>query len=158
MRLVVLFALLADLRGIPTAFIVSKSENKNQVHYSVRVDAKCMPVGPAPVQPYWRMLERSPVATEPIKTHEERAYGIASQEINGARVTIRLRALPKRSIGITTWRDASGACRSVSITPINGKPARLFDIHIALGPVGVRYLLITGWADDGAVVREKIAP
>jgi hypothetical protein len=149
---------IADLRAMPTAFIVSKSENKNQVHYAVQVSAQCLPVGPAPVQPYWRMFERSPVAIEPIKADEERAYGVASQAVDGVRVTVRLRALPARPITITTWRDARGACASSSTTAINGKPARLFNIHIALGPLGVKYILVTGWADDGSVVREKISP
>jgi hypothetical protein len=43
----------------PTSvFIVAKNQNKNQVHYGVRLDPACSVVGAQPVYSYWRMLER----------------------------------------------------------------------------------------------------
>ena len=145
-------------RDIPSAFMISKTENKNQVHFAVHVDGACKPVAPAPVEAYWRMLERGPNATEPLLQNEERVYGIASQTIEGSRVTIRLRALASRPVAISTWRDDGGACRSSAIVMINGRNARLYDVHVVLGPIGVRHLVVVGWADDGSVVREQLSP
>ncbi len=140
------------------AFLISKSENKNQVHYAVHVDRECNPVGAAPVEPYWRMLERSSSATEPLLSREQRVYGIARQQVLGSSVRITLKALPTRPITITTARDASGVCTTSTVVTINNRPARLFNIHVALSAFGVSYLLVTGWADDGSIVRERVSP
>ena len=59
-----------DRNVVPSAFFVSKSANANQVHYSVDVDETCAPRGPTPVRPYWRMLEKSPNASEPLLTSQ----------------------------------------------------------------------------------------
>jgi len=150
--------MLAGSYDIASAFSISKSENKNQVHFAVHVDDQCRPAGPTPVEAYWRMLERGANVTEPLLREEERVYGIASQAVEGARVTIRLRALSSRPISIATWKDGSGACRATATTAINGKTARLYDVHVVLGPLGVRHVLVVGWGDDGEVVREQISP
>ena len=146
------------VREVRSAFLISKSENKNQVHYAVRVDDGCMPQGLAPVQPYWRMLERSTSATEPLLAREQRVYGVSRQQVAGSNVTITLQALPERPITITTSRDGSGSCTASAIVAINRRPARLFNIHVALSPFGVSHLLVTGWADDGSIVRERVSP
>jgi hypothetical protein len=145
-------------REVPSAFLISKSENKNQVHYAVHVDRECMPLGSAPVVPYWRMLERSTSATEPLQGREQRIYGIERQEVAGSRVRVTLKALRTRPITITTSRDASGACTASTVATINGRAARLYNIHVALSPFGVSHLLVTGWADDGSIVRERVSP
>jgi hypothetical protein len=148
----------AGARQVRSAFLISKSENKNQVHYAVHVDDGCMPAGAAPVEPYWRMLERSTAATEPLLPREHRVYGVAHQQVAGSHVTITLQALPARPITITTSRDGSGACTASAVVAINQRPARLFNIHVALSPFGVSHLLVTGWADDGSIVRERVSP
>src|ERR1700722_3637008 len=84
-------------------FFVSKSENRNQVAYEVRLDESCRLVGDAPVFAYWRMLELGPTRTEPLLPIEAPAYGIARQEVLergslGGAVRIALRALPDREI------------------------------------------------------------
>src|SRR5579863_5839942 len=60
-------------------FSISKSENRNQVQYAVRVDDRCQPLAQSPVFAYWRMLEKGPTVTEPLLAHEIDAYGIDSQ-------------------------------------------------------------------------------
>jgi hypothetical protein len=145
-------------REIASVFLISKSENKNQVHFALRVDDACNPATSAPVRPYWRMLEQGATETEPLLAKEQRLYGIASQTIEGSNVALRLRALPARPVAIRTWRDANGSCRANAFTDINGKSSRLYDVHVALSLFGVRYVLVTGWDDDGNVVREKLAP
>src|SRR3954471_2332361 len=66
---------------LPSAFFISKSENRNQVHYAVAVDASCAPAGDTPVHPYWRLLEEGPALTSPLLEREQQVYGIASQRV-----------------------------------------------------------------------------
>jgi hypothetical protein len=64
---------------LPSAIVIAKSSNRNEVHYAVRVDDACAPYGPAPVRPYWRMLERGPKATEALRENELRVLGLQYQ-------------------------------------------------------------------------------
>jgi hypothetical protein len=148
----------ATIPEIPSLFFISKTENRNQVHFSARVDAACGPVGPAPVQAYWRMLERGPLVTEPLLPREERAYGIARQTVEGGVIRLTLRAIPTRPIVVRTWRAPDGKCLSASSTVIAGFNARLFNVHVVLKWFGVEHLVLTGWKDDGSVVREIVVP
>ncbi len=158
---------LADAPGPNAAvlplFTIAKSENKNQVQYTVHVDAHCAPVGPAPVAAYWRMLEHGPNATEPILPIEVPAYGLADQTVvtsdaQGGEVRATLRALPSRVVRVTTARARDGTCRATAEVAIGGQPANLFNVYAHLAWLGVDYLLLQGWTLDGArVVREKIA-
>ena len=66
---------------ISSGLVISKSSNKNQVHYAVQVDEACAPAGRSPVRPYWRMLERGGDATEPLVESELRAFGVERQDI-----------------------------------------------------------------------------
>ncbi len=141
---------------IPSAFSIAKSSNKNQVHYAVEIDGACTPTGAAPVRPYWRMLERSPDATEPLLDREQRAYGIARQEVEGTQIRIVLRALPDRPVTIHTARAADGKCTATSTMAIGNSALRLYDIYVKQSLLGVDYVLLTGWNDAGAVVREKL--
>jgi hypothetical protein len=146
----------ASAADVPSAFFISKTENKNQVHFSVHMDDACNPDGVAPVRAYWRMLEKGPQVTESLLPREERAYGIARQTNEGGSIRVVLRAIPARPITIHTWRAADGTCASSSSTMISGFAGRLYNIHVVLSWYGVDYLLLTGWRDDGAVIRERV--
>jgi len=143
-------------------FSIAKSENRNQVQYGIRVDARCAPAGPAPVSAYWRMLEKGPAQTAPLLAREVSAYGLARQEVlasdaNGGRLAAVLRALPHRPLDIVTSRGPDGTCRALATTSIAGAPAHLFNVYVRLKWDGVDYLLLQGWSIDGTrVVREKI--
>jgi len=139
-------------------FIVSKSENKNQVHYAMSVDEACVPLGATPIRAYWRMFEKGPTVQEPLLDREQPAYGIASQSVAAGVVTATLRALPGRPIAVRTWRAEDGSCHAMSRVTIDGSQARLYNVHVALKLFGVEYLLLTGWSDGGRTVREKISP
>jgi hypothetical protein len=145
-------------------FSISKSENRNQVAFEVRLDGECRPRGEAPVFAYWRMLERSPQAVEPILPLEARAYGILRQEIvergeSGGTVRMSLRALPGRAILVHTRRQGS-ACIADASTTISATPARLFNVHARIAwPFGLDSLLLTGWAEtDGRLIHETLRP
>ncbi len=144
-------------------FTISKSENRNQVQYVVRVDEHCVPVNEAPAWAYWRMVELGPTRTEPLLAREQRAYGLAGQWVlergaEGGRVRIVLRAVPSRPIEVETRRSPAGTCVATSTMVIAGAPAHLFGVYARLRwPVGVDYLDIQGWSLDGTrVVTERV--
>jgi hypothetical protein len=150
-------------RDIGSVFFVAKSENRNQVHYGVHLDEACSPAGGAPIFAYWRMLEHGPLATEPLLAHEVRAYGLGDQRVlareqGGGRVAVSLRALPARTIVVTTHTQGDG-CRADATTTIGGAPAALTSVYAKLGwPFGVAYLMISGRGPDGREVRERVVP
>jgi hypothetical protein len=150
-------------RDVASVFLVAKSENKNEVHYGVRLDAACAPVGSAPVFAYWRMLEQGPLATEPLLPPEVDAYGFADQRVvergaEGGRVVLRLHALPGRPIAIQT-RARPGGCEAVATATIGGATASLRRVFAQLRwPFGVDYLVISGSSlADGRPVEERVS-
>ena len=153
-------AVASSQHEIASAFVVSKSQNRNQVHYAVRVDDTCRPVTAAPVHPYWQMLEKGQGVTEPLLDREQRAYGIERQQVQGASIHVVLHALPSRPVEIETRRGPDGSCLSAAFTTIAGVRAHLFNVHLQVNwlNVGVDYILLTGWRDDGSVVRERVQP
>lgn len=144
---------------VQSVFFVSKSENKNQVHYGVRLDAHCAPRGGAPVAAYWRMLERGPSDTDELLGHEAPAYGIAQQRVTargdaGGTVRIALRALPGRAIDVTTLKNADGKCSATATTAIHGAVAQLQHVHAQIKwPFGVDKLVVSGVANGGAITE-----
>jgi hypothetical protein len=145
--------------GPQSVFLIAKSENKNQVHYGVHVDASCNVVGTSPIYGYWRMLEKKG-EIEPILSREVRAYGVDPVqriEKNGDATTIttRMNAVPDRQLRVTVARTA-GRCEAWANMPIAGADAHLGFIYIRLSwPFGVDYILLRG-SRDGRSVEEKI--
>jgi Domain of unknown function (DUF4833) len=142
-------------------FTISKSENKNEVVYAVHLDESCAPVGDAPVFAFWRMLEKGPAVIEPLLDREQRAYGIASEQVlargsDGGSVDIVLRAIPDRHIVVKT-RTRNKICQAWSTLSIGGTDAHLYNVFVKLKLLGVDYILLSGWAVDGThVVHETI--
>jgi hypothetical protein len=149
---------------VPSVFFVAKSENKNQVHYGLHLDSRCVPVGDRPVFAYWRMLEHGPAAIEPLLPLEMRAYGIAGETVlergeTGGRVRVTLAALPDRPIDVEAHQEARG-CVATATTTLAGARASLGSVYVRLRwPFGVDSLTLTGRAaPDGHVVREILRP
>jgi hypothetical protein len=147
---------------ISSVFHVEKSENKNQVHYAVRVDERCRPAGKAPVYAYWRDFEDGPKAVSPLLQHEQPAYGLTEPraiELNesGGEVRIGMRGFPDRALRILTFAQ-DGGCRARAFTPIQGEPAVLTSIYVELGFLfSVDYVLVRGVrVADGRQVKEKV--
>jgi len=142
-------------------FSISKSENRNDVVYGVRLDDRCAPRGDSPVFVYWEMLERGPGVTEPVLDRELRAYGIASQRVlargpAGGSVDLVLRAMPSRHILVRTDR-VERACKAWPSLSIGGTDAYLYDIYVKLRPLGIDSLLLSGRTTDGTrVVHERV--
>jgi Domain of unknown function (DUF4833) len=155
-----LFLGAAKLQAIPAwrevaLFTISKTENKNQVQYALRVDDHCAPIGDAPVYAYWRMIELGPTRAAPLLARELPAYGVSSQAVlekgdTGGKVRLTLQAVPSRPILVQTAVAAGGTCQAWSTLTINGVAAHLYNVHVRLRwPLGVEYLLLQGWAMDG---------
>ena len=142
---------------ISSVVFVSKSENKNQVHYGLHLTDACGFASAAPIYAYWKMLEKGANVTEPILPREQRAYGIARQEVSGDVVTLVLSGVPGRPIKIRVTRGEDGKCTATAETTIAGTFAKIFNVHIALGLLHVDHLLLTGWNAAGQVVRERLS-
>ncbi|MGH7293461.1 MAG: DUF4833 domain-containing protein, partial [Polyangiaceae bacterium] len=141
------------------AIVIAKSSNKNQVNYAVTVDDACAPVGPSPVHPYWRMLERGPTATEPLTEREQRVLGLKYQEVTPGAVEVALRGMPTRVFAIHTSAGLDGRCGSWVETTIDGATTRLKSIYVQQKLFGtVDYVLLSGRTADGAVATERVTP
>ena len=147
-----------DVRSV---FFIARSQNKNQVHYGVHLDAKCDPVGSHPVFGYWRMLEaRGEI--EPILSLEKPAYGLGDAQhierrADATTIGIKLRAFPDRPLVITVKRT-NGHCEASATTAIAGAEARLHWIYVKLRwPFGIGQVIVRGSSnDDGHTVEELI--
>jgi hypothetical protein len=143
---------------IPSAIVIAKSTNRNEVHYAVRVDETCAPGGPRPVSPYWRMLERGPDVTEPLSDSEQRVLGVERQQVTPAGIHLVLRGLRERTLTIHTWRAPDGRCTSSVDTTVAGVTARVASVYVKQKFFGVDYVLLTGISQEGAVVQERVVP
>jgi hypothetical protein len=140
-------------------FVIERNKNRNLVQYTLRLDSNCNPVGDAPVEAYWRMLEVGPEATESVGWFERRAYGFASQEQQADGWNVRLRALPSRTVKVQARRSEEG-CAVEAFTSIGGVQATLQRIQVfatepALIP-RVIHIDIQGRTPDGTPVSERV--
>lgn len=145
-----------------SVFSISKSENRNEVVFGIHLDAQCVPVGDAPVFPYWRMNEKGPTVIEPLLGLEERAYGIERQRVlpsagAGGKVEVVLRAMPSRPVVVAT-APGTGKCEALATLPISGETGFLYNVYVKLSGIHVDYLLLSGWAEDRQrVLHERLA-
>lgn len=152
------------LAPVHSVFHVAKSENKNQVHYGVRVDRLCRPAGKSPVYAYWRMRERGPRQFERLLGHEQPAYGLhdsqrVERSARGGKVRVQLRAFPDRPITIEVYRQAQG-CVARGLVRIHHQPAIVQSIYIDIGFLfSLNYAQVSGVRiADGRAVQEKLEP
>lgn len=148
----------ADVRSV---FFIAKSQNRNQVHYGIRLDRECSPVGIRPVFAYWRMFENQG-EPEPLLGTETPAYGLddAQEIVNGpdtSHVRVRLRAFRDRPLVVTVTRRGA-QCEAEASTTIAGANAKLDSLYVKLRwPFGVEYVLVRGSRSvGGRWVEERI--
>jgi hypothetical protein len=148
-------------RDPPSVFLVAKSENRNQVHYTVRHDDSSNVNVTNPLYGYWRMLEKNG-EIEPILAREVRAYGLdpvqrIQKTVDATTIYARMNAIPDRVLRVTVTRTA-GRCETRATTSIAGADAQLRLIYIRLSwPFGVDYILLRGSRlADGHLIEEKI--
>jgi len=135
---------------IRTVFAIKKSENRNEVHYGIHLDASCQPVGDEPVYAYWRDYEKGPDVVNDLGIFEKSAYGIKGQWIKKrsaeeSKVLMSLKATPDRGILITTSKK-DGRCVGEALATINKEPALLHQVfvHIA-GFLSVDWIELRGF-------------
>lgn len=143
-----------------SVFHIDRNKNRNQVHYGVRVDEHCRPIGPEPVFNYWLRREKDPPVVEPLRFFQQAAYGFQKQLIEpDGRIEIRLRALPDRQL-VVRVTALEGTCKAETFLTIDGKQAYLEKVFVfaeegLLLPT-VRYIELFGRGNDGLAVYEKI--
>lgn len=156
-----LLAASAALAASPeSVFHIDRNKNRNQVHYGVRLDDQCRPVGPDPVYNYWLRLEKDPPTEKPLSYFQQTAYGFQKQKIEeDGRIEVRLRALPDRQLVVRTT-SLEGTCKAETFINIGGKQAYLDKVFV-FSDEGfflptVRYIELFGRSNDGLAVYEKI--
>ena len=121
---------------ISSIFYVSKNDNDNQVHYGVRLNQNCLPIGNNPVYVYWRMANGK---TQELRGLEQPAYGISRQSISGERVNFILNGFQNRgiqkSLFVKSARLNDGNCQVLAFTTINGKQVQISSIRILLSKI-----------------------
>jgi len=148
-----------DLRS---TFHVAKSENQNQVHYALRLDAECRPVGQRPVFAYWQRLKSGKRVDGELDGLGTTVYGASDEQKvtktqSGSNVEIYVKALKKVRITIEVKKSAQG-CQAVAYTTILGQRARLSHAFLQLGVFGVlpKYVDVVGYrVSDGARLAER---
>jgi hypothetical protein len=131
---ILLFPIAPSLaENIPSIFFVSSNNNKNQVHYGIKLNQDCSPKGSKPVFAYWRMKNGS---TKDLSQEQRPAFGIATQSVLGEKVNISLRVFEsrgiKKPITIQTLRANDGICRAKALMVINEEPATLSNFYLSL--------------------------
>ncbi|MBD2452341.1 DUF4833 domain-containing protein [Nostoc sp. FACHB-152] len=131
---ILLFPIAPSLaENIPSMFFVSSNNNKNQVHYGIKLNQDCSPNGSKPVFAYWRMKNGS---TKNLSQEQRPAFDIATQSILGDKVNISLRVFEsrgmKKPITIQTLRANDGICRAKALMVINEEPAALSNFYLSL--------------------------
>jgi len=145
---------------IPSVFHISKSENKNEVHFSVRLDSQCAFIDDEPVTAYWRDREISESATSPLLFLERRAYDLddlTRESPQHARFV--LRALPERAIDLQITRRPDGTCSAKAIAMVGGEPSRLKKVYAKLSGWSIDYVVIQAVrVRDGVMIEERVEP
>ncbi len=148
---------------IPTLFSIGKNLDKNEVHFGLRLDAQCNPIGDAPVFAYWRQYEQGPEITEGLNLLDETGYGIRDQEVErrpgAARVTLSLKATKDRRIIVNVKRGPDGTCVALPLAQVAGTTARLEQVYVFVaGFLRVGYVELRGVLPNGAPITERAKP
>lgn len=153
----------ADTERVRSVFHIEKSENRNEVHYDVRVDGDCRPLQSEPVIGYWREREQGPNVILPLTFFERRAYGVHPDSVavrwaaDGGTVEFALRPLPRRRIAIRTFKRR-GHCRARAWALIDGQLAQLDSVFVQVGFLTAEHIVLRGSDRRGRPLRERIAP
>lgn len=147
---------------VPSVFRIEKSENANQVHYGLRLDSRCRPIGDEPVVAYWHMLEKGHGVFEPLLRREEKVYGVGRQNVEtngeGSTIELYLRSLEDRPLRIHV-RSTDEGCTAFALTDVAGAPARVERIFVKTRLVRIGYVEVSGFRiSDGGSVRERFRP
>jgi hypothetical protein len=124
-----------DIRSV---FYISKSENRNQVHYGIHVDQLCRPDGAHPIFVYWREFEKGPHVVSSLLDREQSGYGIREQHVQilastAGRVRLTIEALPDKTISVESYRDENNRCTARAVVEIKRERCILRSIYVNVG-------------------------
>ena len=146
-------------------FVIQRSKNANEVHYSLRVDDHCTLASDTPVHARWQLLEESPEKTKPLSVFDQLAYGIAQQTVTEKGVSFSLKALAtKRMNASATPTARPGTCAPRVLTDIQGQEALLERVYVqteeGFPKPKVVYIDIFGKSVDAShtPVTERLTP
>lgn len=148
---------------VRSAFHVEKSENKNEVHYAVRLDAACRPQGKRPVFAYWQRYRKTGRINDPLVGAGTRVYGASDEQtvtanpITGGRVSMYVKALKRLTVDLRIEK-VKDLCQVTPTVSINGERARLSHAFLQLGRFGitVKYVDVVGMRErDGQRITER---
>jgi hypothetical protein len=148
---------------VRSAFYVSKSENNNQIHYGIHLDAACRPVGKTPVFAYWRRLKNGARVDAALEGMGTRFYGASDEQgvtrsAEGGRVHMYVKAVKQLQVDIAIVKKGT-SCVATATTQIAKAPAVLNHAHLQLGMLGlsVKYMDVFGKRiSDGKAVTQRI--
>jgi Domain of unknown function (DUF4833) len=148
---------------VHSVFHVAKSENQNQVHYGLRLDAACRPVGKQPVFAYWSRYRTTGRVDAPLEGIGQRFYGASDEQKvqvgpTGGRVQMYVKALDSVIVDITIQQSADG-CVATPTTSIRGERAQLSRAYLQLGRFGlsVKYVDLVGTRmRDGSRITQRV--
>jgi len=142
-----------------SVFFVQRNKNSKEVHYGIRLDSDCRPVGEKPVYNYWVRFSRHETVTEPLTFFQQAGYGLKSQTVSEGAVEVVLKALPDRPILIVSSLD-QGRCRVEAYMRIAAAQSRFEKAYVfaeeGLVLPTVKYIDLFGRRADGAPVREHL--
>ncbi len=122
---------------VRTIFFIGKSDDRNELHYGIRLDRDCRPIGTDPVYPYWQQVELGPNEVGDLNFLDRTVYSVRTLKVErgeGAtmgRVTFHLQATQDRLVTVETHREGS-QCAATATALVGGSPARLDRIFIKL--------------------------
>lgn len=148
---------------VATVFYIAKSENNVQVHYGVRLDEACRPVGSSPVFAYWSRQRAAGRQAARLDGMARRLYGVSEKQnvqvkSTGGRVQMHVRALERVAVDIEIEKTPSG-CAAVPTTKIGAERAQLESAFLKIGRFGmsVDYVDVIGSRlANGARVVQRI--
>jgi len=148
---------------VHSVFHVAKSENRNEVHYGLRLDAACRPVGKRPVFAYWKRHRSTGQVDAPLEGLGRHFYGASDRQNvrmdeRGGHVQMHVKALERVVVDIAVQKTERG-CVALPTTLINGERATLSRAYLQLGRFGlsVKYVDVMGTRPrDGARVVQRV--
>ncbi|ELS05452.1 hypothetical protein Xen7305DRAFT_00051960 [Xenococcus sp. PCC 7305] len=112
-------------------FFVTKSDNRNQVHYGVQTNPDCSLKPSSPAYPYWKLANGK---LEGLLSIEVPIFGIANQTVSGNEVVLEINGFRGRGISkpivIQAAKSEGQDCQISAFAEINGETNRLLQVHI----------------------------
>jgi hypothetical protein len=148
---------------VHSLFHVAKSENENQVHYALHLDASCKPMGKRPVFAYWQRLRQGKRVDDQLTGLGTTVYGASDEQKvmplagGGSNVEMFVKALKHVRISIEVQKTPQG-CKAVPYTTILKQRAVLSHAFLQLGALGltVKYVDVVGFrVSDGKRLAER---